>query len=944
MKTCFFLLSSTLILLLWSVIPANSQTFTNSNNLLNGQNFHSGGCTGVVDMDQDGLDDILILDESENVFIAYQLEDGGFVIYNYGSVSGSGQWGMCAADVDNNGHNDIFSGGSYDGVHLLSIASRDNGIHSDLQQGSMFMQGCNLVDINNDGWLDAFGCHDDAESRIWGNDGAGNLLPANEWIDMATTPPSDNSGNYGSVWCDFDNDRDIDLFIAKCRQFVSDPYDPRRINMLFVNDSEANFDEDALDRGLVHYEQSWTADFADIDNDGDFDCLITTHSATLKLYENDGKGYFTDITSGSGLEVSGFFLQAKMADFDNDGWMDLLYAGGTQGYFHNNGNNTFTLIPNTFPYDDTMHSFGVGDLNRDGLLDVYASYGNGYNSPDDEHEDVLWINTTQTSNNWIGFTLEGTVSNRNAVGARIEIYGDFGMQIREVRAGESYGITTSFAANFGLGNAADVDLVVVKWPSGIINVLENPTISEYTHIIETECDAQAVQINADGDSLLCQGESVSLSTDAVGNFLWSTGASSAAITASDPGNYNVLAYENGCGGLSNTIAVEVVVDEVPEVVVSGELEFCEGYSVDLIAPASSDYLWSNGSTSQVLTVQESGLYSVSIMGICNQVNSENIEVVVFDAPDAPLIENIVLDEAGSVTFNGASENLLWYLNEDDTEPTGTGASWQSPFITESTTFWVEDAILHGAEIAQGAKVNRDATGAYHNNSNFYLLFDVHENILLRSVKVFANGAGNRSIEVVNNMGQVVASGVFTIPDGESRVELNFTIPAGMHYGIRTVGDPQLWRDGLGSVQSYPYAVGDFVTITGTNINGNNQQAYYYFFFEWEVSNDQFACVGERVPVQVIVTSLDEPEVITDFRIYPIPASDFANVEFITTHSGLHTFSLFDTAGKLIWSKTISVLANSKQAERLDIRGLSSGLYTLVAEKDGIVQHRRIAVE
>ena len=58
----------------------------------------------------------------------------------------------------------------------------------------------------------------------------------------------------------------------------------------------------------------------------------------------------------SGLNVEGFFLQAKMEDFDNDGYVDLVYSGGTHRYYKNNGDKTFTHIPNTFPGDDTMHS------------------------------------------------------------------------------------------------------------------------------------------------------------------------------------------------------------------------------------------------------------------------------------------------------------------------------------------------------------------------------------------------------------------------------------------------------------------------------------------------------------------------------------------------------------------------------------------------------------
>ena len=89
--------------------------------------------------------------------------------------------------------------------------------------------------------------------------------------------------------------------------------DPRRINQLWVNDGQGNYTEEAAARGLVFFEQSWTA-IADIDNDGDFDCLVTNHSTTLLLLENDGTGV-PDITAGSGLEVTGFFLESQARGF-----------------------------------------------------------------------------------------------------------------------------------------------------------------------------------------------------------------------------------------------------------------------------------------------------------------------------------------------------------------------------------------------------------------------------------------------------------------------------------------------------------------------------------------------------------------------------------------------------------------------------------------------------
>jgi hypothetical protein len=113
-------------------------------------------------------------------------------------------------------------------------------------------------------------------SRIWTNDGAGNLVPNSSLIDLTNYDPgtftnTDHSGNYGSVWSDINHDGNLDLVIAKCRQGVTNPLDPRRINQAWINDGNGNFTEQAVDRGIAIYQQSWTVDFGDVNNDGFFD-------------------------------------------------------------------------------------------------------------------------------------------------------------------------------------------------------------------------------------------------------------------------------------------------------------------------------------------------------------------------------------------------------------------------------------------------------------------------------------------------------------------------------------------------------------------------------------------------------------------------------------------------------------------------------------------------
>jgi hypothetical protein len=805
-------------------------------------------------MDNDGRDDIVVLDQSKTVRVLYQGADGSFTAVNYGNVSNSNQWGMVIADFDNDGHKDVFSGGSYDGVHVKHIDGVGSATDVQLANGSMFMQACNFADIDNDGQLDAFGCHDDGLSRMWRGDGTA-LTPAPELIDLTeyalqNYPGNDHSGNCGSVWSDIDNDGDQDLMIVKVRQFVNDPFDPRRQNQLWVNDGNNFYTEQAADRGLVLNEQCWTADFADVDNDGDWDCFITTHSATMKLMINDGTGHFTDGTAASGLGVSGFCLQAKLADFDNDGYVDVVLGGGIHRYFHNDGDGTFTEVA-AFPATDTMHSFALGDVNRDGFMDLYASYGNGYNSPDNGNPDRLWVNDAN-ANHWIAFDLQGIVSNKDAVGAKVTITGSFGTQIREVRAGESYGITNTFHCMFGLGDATEVDQVTIEWPAGLTTVIDNLAIDQYHNLLEAECTVEvAVEASA---TEICPGTTATLTVP--GDFtsiVWSNGSTDAVLEVASTGTYNATVFTaEGCAGVTASVDVVVVEPGVPQVTVVGELEFCAGSSAELIAPNGTAWLWSNDATTQSITVTESGLYSVSVQNECGAVvSSDFLELTVYPIPEPPVVQGASIMNAGSVSLVATGVHVLWYDAVDAITPVFSGNTFMTPILSGTTSFWVEDTGV-APVIVSGGELQMDA-GQFHDNSARWMIFDAYEDLVLVSVKVFANGAGDRVFGVIDAAGNPVGSNVtVNVPDGESTVALGIEVPAGVGYGLRCyTGNPQLWRDGLGSTLNYPYALGSLASITQSTAGQQNALNYYYFFYDWVVEAPRIACPSVRQEVVVL---------------------------------------------------------------------------------------------
>jgi hypothetical protein len=931
-------------------------SFTNSNSLLESSDWHSGVAIGVVDMNNDQIDDILRLEQGEELTIEFQdTATGTFIPFYFGPISGQSQWSMAAGDINNDGKNDVIAG-DYNYTKLISAFSDTMDFSFDNLPGpSFFAQAANFADIDNDGFLDIFVCDDNAESRIWHNNGDGSFEMGDDMIDMATDPPSDNSGNYGSIWSDFDNDGDLDLYIAKCRQGVTDPADPRRINALFVNDGENNYTERAADFGLKIGYQSWTADLNDIDNDGDLDCFVTNHDFQNQLLENDGSGHFRDISTGNdiGISTTTFPLQGVMRDFDNDGFVDILVSGSDHHLYHNNGDKTFTEVPNPFDNND-IESYAIGDLNNDGFPDIYAGYANIYTNPSNI-EDVIWMNDAN-DNNWFGLNLIGTESNRNAVGARVEIYGDWGIQIREVRAGESYGIMNSFKQNFGLGQSDAIDYLVVKWPSGIINVIDNPTINEYLTLTESPCGGAPVEveITAAGNTTICEGGTLNLEAPAGYNYIWSTGETTQTITISEPGAYRLIAQDpaTGCYGASQNISIALEVPEIPEVTIDGELEFCAGSSVTLTVSEALSYDWSNGGTGQSIEVTDPGTYFVITEGTCDFYTSESYTVNVLPAP-APVAEDVEVIDAGPATLVASGENPRWYDAETGGNLLAENDTLFLPLVESSLTFWVEDLIEY--DEPQSNVGMAEHAGSDYGPTNFSggIVFDAMEDFTIKSVLVYTDTEAEREIQLRDSNSEVIESLVVNIPatgDEGVRIDLDFVVPVGEDYVLTTnptvnVGSlgfnsPQLKRSSS-SVSYASYEIADLVNLVGPTIGGSN---LYYYFFDWEIQPLSIFCESERVPVNVdFVVSATDISQSNVIQLFPNPTDESLQVRFDFNTTTAVELRLIDLTGKQVFFDELSSISAGTTHE-LNVSELPAGIYLLEVQTGAERYFAKVTVE
>jgi len=899
---------------------------------------HSGNCMAVTDMNDDGRDDIAVLENSKFLKILYQSTDGTFKGYDIEQLSSAEQWGMAVADMDNDGHKDCFTGGNGDGQHYERITAPGVFTPGMADYAFMFMQNISIGDLNNDGALDVFGCHDNAAPIIWINNGTG-VLNTNAYIDFTTVsemPAGDMSGNYGSVFSDFDGDGDLDLYVAHCRQGVNDPNDARRWNRLFVNDGNNNFTDQTDAYGLTDHHQSWAVDFGDWDNDGDLDQMVVNHDNAMQLFENDGTGHYTEISDG-GLNITGFLLQSHFEDFDNDGFLDILISGGSQFLLHGNGDGTFTPLINVFPSPIVMHGFAIGDLNNDGFMDVWANYGNGYTTPNSGTPDKLWLNNGN-GNHWLNVRLHGVASNRDGIGARVTLTTALGTQVREVRSGESYGLTNTAMCHFGLGNNTTVTSLTVHWPSGQVDTYDNVDADQDMTLVEGSCIAPVVSITSStGNFNMCpSGGAITLTAAGGSSYSWDGGATTDELVVNTPGYHTVLVDGGGTCSAFASVFVTETPGIAPVITADGPTDICWDTPTTLTSSAADNYLWSTGETTQSITPTESGDYTVTVDGICPDVTSDPITINVLPTPPAPVSANVNIPVAGTAVLSATGTSIVWYDAAVAGTAIGTGSPWTTPYLSSAASFWCAEAAIPSVDSLYGGMESPGTNWSGEGDASFYPIFECYAPFQLRSVLVHATTAGTRLVGLVNmTNGNTIASQNFTLPTGESRIYLNWDVTPGT-YGLRMFGNNigMTYNDVSGT---YPYPLGDVGAITSTTNGGSGATAYFEIFYDWEIFVTTYSCEGPRTQVDVTIGPVGVTDVPGAGRVklYPVPTRSLLNVD-LSSLEGAVDLAILDVTGRTLQSARV----DSKGVRQLDTSRLSSGEYQLrITGKDGMEVHR-----
>jgi PKD repeat protein len=252
------------------------------------------------------------------------------------------------------------------------------------------------------------------------------------------------------------------------------------------------------------------------------------------------------------------------------------------------------------------------------------------------------------------------------------------------------------------------------------------------------------------------------------------------------------------------------------------------------------------------TYTASGVYTVSLTatnGFGNDVFTQS-SFITINLPVAPVAAGTFICPGtnASLTATGA-DSLFWYTSPTGGTPVFTGPVFNTPVLNTTTSYYVESSIFPAQQYV-GPADNTIGGGNNYNNAIYRCeYFDCFSPVRLVSVKVFAQGAGVRTITLTNSAGTVINTANLNIPDGTSRITLNFDLLPGTNYELGIPGgNADLYRNNSGAV--YPYNLSGLVSITGSNAGA---PGYYYYFYDWELQ--EAPCTSPRTPVTVDVSAI-----------------------------------------------------------------------------------------
>jgi hypothetical protein len=575
----------------------------------------SGVC--FYDFDHDGWDDLTLLQENDSL-IFYKNINGSFAVlpsftHNYGETKQ-----LLWVDYDNDGDDDIFISTKNGPLRILnnngSFEFTDVSIAAGMPLVSAPNFGVSFGDFNKDGWLDFYVCRyihtgDSLDpnllNALYRNNGNGTFTNVTQTAGVGNGVKT----SFMSIWMDYNNDSWPDLLVINDRVIFN--------NALYRNNGDGTFTDVAQQEGFTmpgHNPMSLSC--ADYDNDGDMDVYITNTGLGSKAHLFSAvNGGFAENASLRGVDNNDYAWGAAWLDLNNDTYRDLFVCTGLLHpilpevrsflYMNNFGQN-FSDSPQLLLSNSiaASHSVAQGDINNDGFTDLVVQNTN-------TAESVLWQNTWQQGS-WCKVTLQGTVSNRMAIGSHIGVFANGMAYAHYTFCGQDYLGQSSQHIHFGLGSAIQIDSIVIKYLSGVTDRYYQLPVNQSYNFIEGE--THQLNINYNGSLTNCAGDSVVLDAGEYLSYSWNNGWNQRYLAVNQTGDYWVTVQDSlGLNIRSDTLSVWVaampfISAQVNHVTCAGNSDASVQLSLQTSA-LNYSVNWNNGQSGLVIAGLSPAMYS-----------------------------------------------------------------------------------------------------------------------------------------------------------------------------------------------------------------------------------------------------------------------------------------------------------------------------------------------
>jgi hypothetical protein len=597
------------------------------------------------DFNNDNFQDLFVSTRTGPSLLYSNKGDGTFSRILTGPVATDS--GLCFGatwgDYDNDGFLDLFVGVNNGGSDWLY---RNNGAgFTKITSGAIVSSGgnannCGWSDYDLDGFIDLWVANSDQNDFVYHNNRNGTFTRI---TNNAIATKTGNS--QGGSWGDYDNDGWPDLFVSR----VNEP------NLLYHNDGNGNFTR--VTNGIIVNDPSvgQGTSWGDYDNDGYIDLFVANPNARNFLYRNNGDGTFRKITNGAIVTDVGGSRGCGWADYDNDGYLDLFVATlpGTNFLYHNNGDGTFARVTTSVVATQAGEavSGAWADYDNDGFQDLFVTELNSTTNR-------LYRNNGN-SNAWLTVKLEGRLSNRAAIGAKVRVRATIGgrtvWQLREISGGGGLGSQNDLRAGFGLGEATNVDVVRIEWPSSVVQELRNVDVRQFLTVVEPEAHispaTQEVQAGQPATFAVVSTLEPPLEFQWKFNGVVLAGQTNSTLTIpavqeSDAGAYSVAVNQPGSGLSFDTRPAQltgpiVIIQQPTNIAVRLGSNGLFRVAAAGIGPLSYQWHFKGGnladatnSTLSVTNVQilQEGDYAVTVSNSFGTVRSDSVQVTVLVTP------------------------------------------------------------------------------------------------------------------------------------------------------------------------------------------------------------------------------------------------------------------------------------------------------------------------